>query len=319
MIFEYVPMIGSGEYAHYGDAKGSFIYLGLGFVFWTIACWGYFRLFVRPILVRKSINNIKTNGVRSLAKIISRDLVKHVKGIDFLELTIQLKNLSGTTIQIPCNIEDGRPELDRFKVGSTLPMRIDPDLKSPFFLPEEGETRQNSRLFAIRISCFLGLILFCFGYLLFSYWFQSRGHGWRFLHFWHPWVTIPLWGLIYGGIFNIIIVYVLPISGNAFGLEMTRDMPVIFRGKKALATIQSANQTGTYINEQPEILFVLTFKDDHGIDHRGQIKTVVSLLELNSVHRPTRQIFYLPEDPQKIIFADEYLPEQPIIIQENLN
>lgn len=202
-------------------------------------------------------------------------------------------------------------------------MRIDPALRTPAMIPEGITVATNVSYAARNIGFFLGLILFSAGYLVFSYWLQSKGYGWRFMHFWHPWVTIPLWGLFFGVLLDVVIVKLAGDEGGFMGALMggsaigasapTKELVLVLKGKMATARVLDAQQTGMYINEQPQIRFELEFTDHRNRLHRVTFKKIISLLNLGGVQPGERSILYLPEDPQQVLFAEEYLPDAPVV------
>src|SRR3546814_9789441 len=80
-----------------------------------------------------------------------------------------------------------------------------------------------------------------------------------------------------------------------------------YHGKKTMAEVVSAKQTGTYINEQPQVQFDLNYEDSRGQRHRVSMKTIVSLLNLDMAKQKEIEIFYLEDDPQKIAFVNDAL------------
>lgn len=78
-----------------------------------------------------------------------------------------------------------------------------------------------------------------------------------------------------------------------------------FKGIKTQAKLISVSQTGTYINEQPMMRFELEYTDNKHHIHRNSLKKVVGLLELDVTKQAQIEIFYLPENPNEIAFADD--------------
>jgi len=78
-----------------------------------------------------------------------------------------------------------------------------------------------------------------------------------------------------------------------------------FYGKKTLARLLSAKQTGTYINEQPQVKFELAYDDEKGRTHQVSFKKVISLLEVGITQQEQIAIFYLEDDPQRIALVSD--------------
>ena len=72
-----------------------------------------------------------------------------------------------------------------------------------------------------------------------------------------------------------------------------------------MAKLVKASQTGTYINEQPMIRFDVEYTDNRHHVHRGSLKKVIGLLELDITKQEQIEIFYLPENPSQIAFASD--------------
>lgn len=72
-------------------------------------------------------------------------------------------------------------------------------------------------------------------------------------------------------------------------------------GVDTLGKIISARQTGTYVNEQPEIELTLSYKVN-GKDMTGVTKSIISLLDLSKITEGTELVIkYLPDEPEKIV------------------
>src|SRR5690606_39256030 len=123
----------------------------------------------------------------------------------------------------------------------------------------------------------------------------SNGNGWRFISLWHPWVMTPFLGLL---LFNV-----TGIFGRFFGGKQEHEENLLLYGKKTTAIVQRADQTGTYINEQPQIKYILQYADDKGKQHVVTLKKIVLLTDLHRVNTGTQDILYLPDDPKKITFV----------------
>lgn len=72
-------------------------------------------------------------------------------------------------------------------------------------------------------------------------------------------------------------------------------------GVDTVGKIISARQTGTYVNEQPEIELTLSYKVN-GKDMTGVTKSIISLLDLSKITEGTELVIkYLPDEPEKIV------------------
>ncbi len=80
------------------------------------------------------------------------------------------------------------------------------------------------------------------------------------------------------------IIYVLVfqlIFGRFF--KNTKEERILFSGRNAEANIISVNETGLTVNDQPQIMFQLSFKDFRETEHIAVYKKLVSRLNLSSV------------------------------------
>lgn len=305
MIFEYGSMLMGGKIDssfHQSSPWTAVTYLAIGTVAWLGFIVWYYRRFVRPLNQEsKNVALILREGVPVRARVEKKRILKEMPDYQVLELELNVKNLAGTQVRLSYELHDTTPEQKRYEVGKLIAMRLDPQLRSPAIVPENAQVEKNTRKARSYYYGFMTLVLFCIGYLVFSYWLQSNGNGWRFLHFWHPWVTIPFWGLLFGWL--MLEVFVGKLLGSLGG-GSKGERELIFKGKAAHATVISAEQTGTYINEQPQIRFEMEFTDDRGQRHRASFKKIVSLMDLHNVGQKYRVILYLPDNPQKIMLAD---------------
>ena len=309
MIFEYLPRAFMSDQPEWMLTSPwmAMTYLVIGGAAWVaFITWAY-RRFIRPIgSGTQVLTDIMENG-RPVTVHVERKRVKQERSeFQQLDLEISLVNLSGTMVKIPYEINDTKPEKKRYEVGEFIKMRMDPQLREPYLVAEGTMIKKDTGTVRSRYLSFAALVSFSVLYLIFSYWLQNNGYGWRFLHFWHPWVTIPFWGLLIGWLMLDLFI------GKLMGGMMEgspEDMQLIFKGKAASARVIAAQQTGTYINEQPQIRFDLEFEDDKGVLRGASFKKIVSLLHVHTAEQSYRKILYSPEDPSKVIFAEDFLVE----------
>jgi hypothetical protein len=65
-------------------------------------------------------------------------------------------------------------------------------------------------------------------------------------------------------------------------------------------------QTGTEINNQPQLLFSVSYKDDMGRTYQASFKKVVNLLHLAGLQPDgVIPIMYDPKNPNRIEFYEE--------------
>lgn len=136
-------------------------------------------------------------------------------------------------------------------------------------------------------------------YFVLSYHYEHQGTGWRFLTFFHPLLICPIcllglpW-LLRDGMKKYFI------SGRSF-------VALKYRGYQTQARLLEVKQTGTYINEQPQVRFELEYEDLHGITHRTSYKKIVDLMEMEITRAKVLPIFYLADQPKHVAFASDLI------------
>lgn len=86
-------------------------------------------------------------------------------------------------------------------------------------------------------------------------------------------------------------------------------MKLLFYGKTAQAQILEVSQTGTYINENPQVKYSLQFHDDQNRLQKNSLKKVIMMIDLPYVRQEQKKIYYLPEDPSVIAFEEDVIIE----------
>lgn len=275
-------------------------YLVLSAVLWILVISKLFRAMVFfTFKARANINKLLKEGILKEAKVLEVKSLRSVnEGVESLELIVEMKNFSDTSILQKLEINDSKPELKRYEEGKIIQLRIDKSLKSvPFFVVDGVNVMLRSGKMILQMIGWILIVCAVIAYYLFSYHLESNGAGWRFLVFWHPLVLCPIILLFYQIGLGALLGKLVGNPKDALRLK--------YYGKRALAKIISAKQTGTYINEQPQVKFILEFLDDEGKKYNTDFKQVISLLEVSITQRKEIEIFYLPENPQKVSFAKD--------------
>lgn len=267
---------------------------------WLILFIGYFRKWILKIFITKrNLEKIKIKGVVRDAKII-KAIKTSKSGAKFntYELELLFKNLADTEITHKTTIIDGKPHERRFEIGKKVGLILNRDMKQPpYFIIATTTATINLLSLALRILGWLLLLTIVIGYYFYSYQTESFGMGWRFMSFGHPLIVCPAVLLFYRFIARFIFHKLSGIDDNSALIK--------FKGIKTMAKLIKASQTGTYINEQPMIRFELEFTDAQRHVHRSSLKKVIGLLELDITKQEQLEIFYLPESPTQIAFAND--------------
>ncbi|EJL68292.1 hypothetical protein [Chryseobacterium populi] len=275
--------------------------LALSVILWIILLIGYFRKWIISNFIgKRNIEYLNKSGVPRKAEIIDAvKISKEGSKYDTYELKLSFKNLVDTEIIQKASVNDSKPQQRRFEAGKKVDLLIDKEMKkTPYFVFAGTEARINIPVIFLICLGWSALAVLIFGYYVYAYQTENAGMGWRFIFFWHPLLICPAVLLFYRGGLSLLL---SKIGGGKKGeAELIK-----FKGIKTTAKLISANQTGTYINEQPMILFKLEYTDDQNRIRRAEIKKIVNLLDLNSVQQKTVDIFYLKENPDRIAFASD--------------
>lgn len=275
----------------------AFIWLALGAVLWLIIFIYYLKKFVIDLIAKKqATERLLQQGEKKSGKIISKKILFDKEEQQGISLKIAFHNFSGSEVTYPLEFVDSKPYQRRYETGNTIELLLDRSLRPPYIAMEGQSVHWNKKVLLLIFSGLLLLIGLAAGVLIYSYIHESKGYGWRYLSFWHPYLMIPASFIFYFGLFAII--------GRLFFNNMKPYM--LFYGRKTDARIEKVKQTGTEINNQPQLLFSVSFKDDMGQTYQASFKKVVDLLHLANLQPGgIIPIMYDPENPNKIEFYAE--------------
>lgn len=254
--------------------------------------WGVFKM-------QDRIKWLTTQGVQIPARIT--DCVSTGpsagKNAEPLEVVFVFANFAGAMVTERMQINDSKPYERRYEVGKTMNLRLDPDIKPPYLLPEDTRTQLRTGVLALRASGIALFVLAIIGYYFFSYRYEGHQVSWNFLVFWHPLILCALMTILFI-VFNIGRIGSILVGGK-------HNLRLKFYGKKTKATLRNATQTGLTINNQPQVLFEIEYEDDLGKKYQVKFKKIVSLLNLDMAREKELMIFYLPDEPHTIAFASD--------------
>ncbi|QLC64918.1 hypothetical protein LPB248_01095 [Flavobacterium sp. LPB0248] len=287
------------------DLKTKDPYWALGVVLLSVILWlilliGYLYKWIIQVFVNKNnLEKIKLNGLRREAEIISsKKSSKFNSKFDNYQLKLCFKNLANTEIIHNTDITDTKPSEKRFEAGKHISLLLDKHMKKPpYFVISSATPTLSIGNLTIRILGWLFFTFIVVGYYFFSYQTESHGMGWRFMSFGHPLVIIPLVLLFYRVLVQFIFKKLTGIDQNSLALK--------FKGIKTQAKLIKVSQTGTYINEQPMMRFELEYKDTKNLVHQNSLKKVIGILDLEMTKKQFIDIFYNPENPNQIAFAND--------------
>ncbi|MGH1519142.1 hypothetical protein [Chryseobacterium sp. JK1] len=275
----------------------SYGYLGFSLIIWLyIFVYAVNNLFIRTFKERNTIQSILRKGISRDAKIIDYRLLKYdpKSDINIIQIMLSFANLRNVQIEHKIMFHDIKPLEKRFDTGKTVKVLLNPDAsKSPYFILAGQQTKFNSSGMILRFIFMILMIAYVAGLYYYFYTKESFDFGWRFLTFLHP--------IIFSGVMTLIFVLIFQlIFGKLFRNE--KEERLMFTGRNAEANIISVSQTGLMVNDQPQIMFQVSYKDFQGKEHIAVYKKIVSLLNLSSIPKQgTIEIMYDEDEPKKII------------------
>lgn len=285
------------------------IYLVIAVLGWGAVFAVGFRLVYKYTLgLRKGLHHILTNGTRVTAEIVK--IVKskiNSKGQHPMEIVVKFNNFSGQPIPYTITLVDTKPHLKRYEVGKQVSLRVDKSLKqAPYVTIEGAEAKLRPGMVVLGFGVWAILLALLITYFMYAYNTESQGYGWRFLDFSHP-LILSLIILLVVVCIGYSVVY-RSILSRISGVDGKRSLELLFFGDRATAFVSNTSQTGTYINEQPEVKYEMHYTDMKGVRHELSLKKVVNLLSLHSVQESTKKIFYLPDAPHVVAFEEDLIP-----------
>ncbi|SFM62647.1 hypothetical protein SAMN05428949_0221 [Chitinophaga sp. YR627] len=284
------------------NAAMAFFYLGLGVVSWLILIGLVGRFFIRSVFTdKRRLEKSMDEGSPITAKIVRKMQTGVIgDGTPALELRLAFENLAGTPVEMLYELNDGRPLEKRFEAGNTIDMRVSVRGKEITLVPAQMQVVRNRGRVSVYAIIFFFFLLVAIVYPVFSYYQESQGSGWRFLTLSHPWISVPLINIGTG----LFIWCLLSFIGKASG-DSKDPLRMIMYGMKTTANILSYRQTGTYFNEQPQIQFEMEYSDHQHNNRHLVYKKIVSLLDVHKLSTGPREILFLPEAPEQIVFYED--------------
>lgn len=276
--------------------------LVLSLLLWSAVAAAYVRtLLWSPFRAYARVRAVEQAAIHRRARIVrAQPTGRRIQGWQEWKLRLAFENLSGAAIQDELLIVDTKPELHRFVAGNTLDIRLSPEPGSYPNVVIDGSRSQiahGSLLVRGLIGIVLGMVLL--GYYAWSWLDQSQGQGWTFLSPWHPLITMPAslcFYLLVGRLITGLITRLIGIDRATEALN--------YLGIATQARVLGVRQTGSQINNQPELEFDLAFEDQHGRAQTASVRKVVSLLDLATVPREQVRILYHPNDPTQVLMPD---------------
>lgn len=273
--------------------------LALSLGLWLHLLYAYLdSLLLMPGRALRRVRHILAHGVRREA-LIERAAPTgvEVQGWPQWSLTLAFDNLSGTRIRDTLTIVDRKPAQRRFESGRTVPLRLSttPGAAPNLVLEDAEPALDRASLWRRAAGAVLLVVLVGAAYGV-AWRLQNQGLGWTFLTFNHPLLTCAL---VLNGYLLALRVILRVIRSN------TTDQTLTYRGLRARARVLDVRQTGTTLNEQPQVEFRVAFEDASGNSHEATVRRFVPLLDIGRLPRETVSVLYDPQHPAR---ADLELP-----------
>jgi hypothetical protein len=275
-------------------------WLLLSLILWAILVFRWFRNWILlPFKMKRNIAYLLREGERREARIADSKDGKQVADMMTKQMTLSLRNFVGTEITETLELVDARPGEMRYEKGRTIHLMIDKTLKlRPYLIAESAQAIVKAGRIALLALVWLGLAAAIVWYYYFSYNMENDGYGWRFMKVYHPLVLCPL--ILFVSRFGLGMLLKLFTGGNPDTL-----LHIKYYGVQTMAEVVSATQTGTYINEEPQVKFELRYQDTSGKTYTATLKKIVSLMDLGTVRQERVSIFYLKDNPSEVAFAED--------------
>lgn len=293
----------NASYGIDGEDTGPWLaltYVLLSAIAWGLVVWGLFNsLVLTPFRQKKAVQYLLDNGVSVEGVVIgNEEKGQRSNGSVVRSITFSLRNFSGAEIKDSMDFVDTRPEEHRYDTGKKIMLRVDREMKRlPALTLEESRPTLRMGRIVVFVLFTLALAAAVVWYYVFSYKLQSNGSGWRFMVFYHPLMLCPL--ILLASRFGFDKLLSL-FTGNPEKL-----LTLKYHGRRTDAEVVSVSQTGTYINEQPQMRFELRYTDAHGKTHSTTLKRIVPLLEMNITQTKTLPVFYLMDNPGEAALAQD--------------
>lgn len=284
------------------SASKAFVLLGLGTVLWFIVFIYYIKHFLINILLKKNgIIRLLEHGEKRKGTVLKKQIISEKNDMQLLRLKVSFHNFSNSVVSEEFEFVDTKPYERRFEVGNTIGIVLDRELKPPYIAIDRQVAKLNAKTIVFILIGLLLLIALAAGILVYTYANESRGYGWRYLYFWHPYIIIPASFILYFGL-------LFSITKGVFSKYLSKSVKphMLLFGKQAEAVIESVNQTGLTVNDMPQILFSVSFTDDMRTQRRASFKKIVGLVDLAKVQTgATISILYDPKQPENVEYVDK--------------
>lgn len=264
--------------------------LALSLAMWLVLLFAFLHyLLLGPLRALHRVRSILVDGEPRSALIEQAEQTGvHMRGFAQWKLQLAFRNLSGTPIREQLLVVDSKPQLQRFVAGRHIDARLSrtPGAHPNVVLDGAQPELDIASLWRRGIGGAIGIAGVAGAYVA-AYRLQSEGLGWTFLSFGHPLLVCPL----------VLCSYMLGLRllGRLLQADARGDA-LKYRGIGVEARVLKVRQTGTYLNEQPQVEFQLEYTDREGGVRQASVRRFIPLIELASIPRDQMTVLYDPDE-----------------------
>lgn len=275
----------------------SYIYLVVSLLIWLYVIVFFINnLFFKTFKAKNTISTILKNGISREAKVIDYKLMKYnaKSNINLIDIVLSFHNLKNILIEHRMMFHDTKPQEKRFDIGKKVKVLLNTDTsQEPYFILSGQKTKFNPISMILRILFTVFIIMYVIGLYYYFYTTESFDFGWRFLTLMHP--------IIFSGIMFLLTILAYQLIAGKF-FKNNKEERILFAGRNTDAEIMNVSETGLMINNQPQIMFQVSYKDFRGKEHIAVYKKVVNLLDLASIPKHGKiEVMYDENHSDKII------------------
>ncbi|MGX7139919.1 hypothetical protein ACWOBX_00340 [Facklamia languida] len=273
------------------------VLLVIGVILWLAQTYMISKFITIPKKLAKQHKRVQRSGKAVQAEVLAWEHDGLIDDDPSKKLLLSFTNLVGSQVKTYMHLVDTKEHEKRFEPGKEITIKLNQKGFEPPFTVGEGEYETSPRPWIWFWLIFN--LLYMVGFFLISYYFQSDGFGWRFLNPFSPWLWAPI-----VGIFSISVLL------NSFGsqdiitefyqlksLHSVKDFgELLLYGKTTQGEIVNYSQTGTYINEQPQVRIGVHFLNEQGDLISKKFKQIIPLTDLHQLKKGEVEVLYLPRD-----------------------
>ncbi|MCI5775599.1 MAG: hypothetical protein MR008_03880 [Aerococcus sp.] len=271
----------------------------IGFTFWMVQTYLISKFITVPRKMEEAHQRVRESGQRVQAEILAAGDVWVSDDYPSKRLLVQFQNLSGNAVKAYVTFTDTQVEAKRFAVGNALDLKLNTSGSAPAFTID-GATyeRTASRWpWVWLIFNIIYMVVFFIGLYI------MQRYVWK-LSLTSPWMWAPILG-------TIMLLLELKTIGNPHlndsyysagtAVSAASFGELLLHGTTTEGQVINFAQTGTYINQQPEISFSVMYTDASGHEISRRFKQVIPLTELYALKKGEADVIYLPNNTNQLM------------------